>query len=218
MSEHMKDIQDRCELNSMVKHMNANPGHEFDFDSASVLWKTCNVTEQKIVETACISSLPNCNTSGGEIPVDPILSSLIMRLTSIPCLASGTDYGNSLSHSALLPLPPASHLTPPIQPALTQPTQSISHPSPTMSQPESLLTPSASQPHTASQPVPLMSPAASHPRPPASQPMPSTSQPHVTHPSTAFSSSLPARSSVIDRFSSRPPDSPIAGRTRSAYM
>ena len=73
MGEHVRDIQNKYALSSMVKHMASYPGHEFDFEAAKILWKTRNVVEQKVVEAACISSLSCCNTSAGEIYVNPLL-------------------------------------------------------------------------------------------------------------------------------------------------
>ena len=126
MGEHMKDIRNLNCNNSMVKHMLENPGHGFNLDSAEILWKTRNVTEQKMVEAACISELPNCNTSKGEIPVNSILSSLIMRLTDIPRFIAGTDHGNSPSHSSLHPLPRVPQPPRPVQPSASQPLPSSS--------------------------------------------------------------------------------------------
>ena len=71
MGVHVSYIQKKNALNSMVKHMASHPGQEFDFEAAKILWKTCNVVEQKVVEAACISSLPCCNTTAGEICVNP---------------------------------------------------------------------------------------------------------------------------------------------------
>ena len=122
----MKDIRNLNCNNSMVKHMLENPGHGFNLDSAEILWKTRNVTEQKMVEAACISELPNCNTSKGEIPVNSILSSLIMRLTDIPRFITGTDHGNSPSHSSLHPLPRVPQPPRPVQPSASQPLPSSS--------------------------------------------------------------------------------------------
>ena len=43
MREHVRDIQNKNVLNSMVQHMASYPGHEFDFEAAKILWKTRNV-------------------------------------------------------------------------------------------------------------------------------------------------------------------------------
>ena len=79
-----------------------------------------------MVKAACISELPNCNTSKGEIPVNSIVSSLIMRLTDIPKFMAGTDHGNSPSHSSLHPLPRVPQPPRPVQPSASQPLPSSS--------------------------------------------------------------------------------------------
>ena len=116
----------KIDVYNVLKHMLENPGHDFNLDSAKILWKTRNVIEQKMVEAACISELPNCNTSKGEIPVNSIVSSLIMRLTDIPKFMAGTDHGNSPSHSSLHPLPRVPQPPRPVQPSASQPLPSIS--------------------------------------------------------------------------------------------
>ena len=48
MREHVRDIQNKYALSSMVKHMASYPGHEFYFEADKILWKICNAQWQKM--------------------------------------------------------------------------------------------------------------------------------------------------------------------------
>ena len=99
-----------------MKHMHSHPGHEFDFSSAKLLWKSKNVLESKIIESSCIQTFPSCNTQPGKVTVNPILASVITRMSNIWKFVRGPAPFST--HQALytqpLPLPP--HLSfPPLQ-------------------------------------------------------------------------------------------------------
>ena len=87
LAEHMNAVEEGNPNSSLVKHMETHPGHEFDFAAAKLLWKSTNVLESKYVESSCIQTLPNCNTQAGEVTVNPILASMIMKVTNISKLA-----------------------------------------------------------------------------------------------------------------------------------
>merc|ERR1711917_95066 len=88
--------------------METHPGHEFDFAAAKLLWKSTNVLESKYVESSCIQTLPNCNTQAGEVTVNPILASMIMKVTNISKLAKPPRSTARPQRSSLYPSPPSS--------------------------------------------------------------------------------------------------------------
>ena len=133
LGEHMKAVEDGDTNSSLVKHMHSHPGHEFDFSSAKLLWKSKNVLESKIVESSCIQNFPSCNTQPGEVTVNPILASVITRMSNIRKfirgprtiqLPPGSPHPTlTPASSPLLPTPP----TPiPIPPSLTPNSPSLS--------------------------------------------------------------------------------------------
>ena len=81
-------IRDKKPESALVRHMQTQPGHEPDFDAASIIWKTKDITQMKIVESACIGALPSCNISIGDIKVSPMMVSVI---TYIAVLHQHTD-------------------------------------------------------------------------------------------------------------------------------
>ena len=209
MGEHVKDIQKKNALNSMFKHMASHPGHEFNFEAAKILWKTRNLVEQKVVEAACISSLPCCNITDGDIHVNPLLASVVMRLSNIPRFISGTH---------LRTPPPLADFFPPPVLATSIATSSfaVTSTSPHPSLPAPLLTAGPLPPPTSTLASTPTRPATPSQPPPAptytASPSVTTSQPVSTPASPIISSSLPSRLTLLRN--SRLQGSPVAGRTR----
>ena len=205
MSEHMKNIEDRDMNNSMFKHMVEHPGHEFNFEATRVLWKTRNVIEQKVVEASCISTLPNCNTLKGEIYVNPLLASVVMKLSNIPRSIDGTVVRKQPSLAAFYPTPVIS----------TPPTIATPVIASTPSLPASPATAPRTQP-------PITIPPSTQSLSPPSSPAISASLPSLTtrtamHSPRLFPSSIPP--DKRRRFRGTPwmnQGSPIANRTRAS--
>ena len=209
MNEHKDDIRNRVMSNSMVKHIASNPGHGFNFDSAKILWKTRSVIEQRMVESSCIATLPNCNTSIGEIHVNPIIAALVLKLSNIPRSIAGAPTRRPSLLTDLFPPPalatPALH-RPPDPPSFPPQTPPASTSSTTYS------SPSPSPTHSSQSTIgssPLDSPSSSRPSPhaTASQP-PSTSLQTVQSPQR-----IP--SSVPTNIQNDDVSSPIIHRLRS---
>ena len=70
-------------LSALVRHLQSNPGHSFNLDKASLIWKTRCKKEARMVESSCIKTLPSCNVSPGEIFVGPMVASVVMKATKI---------------------------------------------------------------------------------------------------------------------------------------
>merc|ERR1711917_181613 len=114
--------------------METHPGHEFDFAAAKLLWKSTNVLESKYVESSCIQTLPNCNTQAGEVTVNSILASMIMKVTNISKLAKPPRSTARPQRSSLYPSPPSSSApllafpAPPSTPVQRPPSSPVQHP------------------------------------------------------------------------------------------
>ena len=99
--------------------------------------------ESKIIESSCIQTFPSCNTQPGEVTVNPILASVITRMSNIRKFVRGP---RTIQHPPGSPHPT---LTPASSPLL--PIPPIPIPNPPSHTPNS---PSLSQSHsTASTPI-----------------------------------------------------------------
>ena len=81
--EHQDTVVDKDDHSALVKHTRSHPGHEFSFSDANLIWKTRNLAEMRMVESACISNFPSCNVSEGEVKIGPMLSSIVIRTTCL---------------------------------------------------------------------------------------------------------------------------------------
>ena len=83
LDEHRDDISNREKGSALVKHIQAHPGHDFNFDAASLIWKTNDNFESKLIESTCIRQLPHCNVASGEVFVGPTMASVISRVANL---------------------------------------------------------------------------------------------------------------------------------------
>ena len=83
VKHHKGYISIKKQDSALVRHIQTHPGHEPDFDAANIIWKTKDITQMQVVESACISVLPSCNISIGEIKVNPMLASVITHIASL---------------------------------------------------------------------------------------------------------------------------------------
>ena len=67
----------------MSDHQRKHAGHEFDLDSARVIWKSNNLYECQLIEAALISTFPNCNNTKGDISVSPAYTSAFLHVSGL---------------------------------------------------------------------------------------------------------------------------------------
>ena len=114
----------------MSDHLLAHTGHEFDLDSAEVIWKSNNLYECQLMETALISTFPNCNNTAGDISVSPAYTSAFIHVSG---LRKPKRTNNMRQNPPLRFYKSASLVTPHIN--TTQSTTSSTSPQPTPSTP-----------------------------------------------------------------------------------
>ena len=130
LAEHMKNVEEGKTDSALVKHMESHPGHEPDFSAAKLIWKSTNVLESKYIESSCIKTLPNYNVQSGEVTVDPILASIMMKLTNIGKHTRRPRTTPRPRHTSLYPSP--APLSAPLLPAPPHPpTPALPRPHPT---------------------------------------------------------------------------------------
>ena len=83
MKEHRKDIEDKKYKHAMSDHQLSHTGHKFDLASAEVIWESNNKYECQLMETACISTFPNCNNNSGDIVVSPAYTSASIHVSGL---------------------------------------------------------------------------------------------------------------------------------------
>ena len=83
ISEHRDYISKMDPSSALVRHIQSNPGHSFNLEKASLIWKTHCKKEARLVESSCLRTLPSCNVSPGEIFVGPMVASVVMKATKI---------------------------------------------------------------------------------------------------------------------------------------
>ena len=171
LSQHRNSIRKNYEACAMVKHIRNNPGDKYDLENARIIWRTNDIIESKMVESAFIQTLPCCNTHPGEIAMSPIMASVITKITN-PKISDPVDRRRPQVTTSLYtptvyipPTPPA--ITLPSPSPTTTPSQLL--PSNTNTSPQHL---SVSQPSTSSvqKPIPYMRRLASSQ--PGAQPSP----------------------------------------------
>ena len=155
----------------MVKHVQNNPGDKYDLERARIIWRTNDIIESKMVESAFIQTLPCCNTHPGEISMSPIMASVITTITNPKVSDPDDRHRPQVTPSLYTP----TVYIPPTPPAITLPSPSLTTtlsqilPSNTNTSPQHL---SVSQPSTSSvqKPIPYMRRLASSQ--PGAQPSP----------------------------------------------
>ncbi|CAL4193496.1 unnamed protein product, partial [Meganyctiphanes norvegica] len=147
MKEHQNNIVKKTQASALVRHIESHPGHEFDFDNASLIWKSNNKLETQILESACINTLPSCNVSQGDVYVGSTLSSVIVKIANLQDRTKARHNRNQQRPPQLyIPAPAIPQHTPILQPSpphpSSQPSLQSSQPTPATPSPQS--TPSRS--------------------------------------------------------------------------
>ena len=83
LDEHCEKINKRDTSSALVRHKQSHPGHDFDMDAASLVWKTNDKLESKLIESTCIRQLPCCNVATGEVFIGPTMASGISKVANL---------------------------------------------------------------------------------------------------------------------------------------
>ena len=168
LDEHRDNISNGDTSSALVRHIQSHPGHDFNFDATSLVWKTNDKFESKLIESTCIRQLPSCNIACGEVYVGPTMASVISRVANLqkPDTANNrilhdtsTLYTATTHSTTALPSP-----TPTIDSSATPPTPflqlltPVSHPSRSQS-----VSPPSSFPISPPQPAPSLTPLLQRP-------------------------------------------------------
>ena len=198
LDEHRGMINQRDTSSALVRHSQSHPGHNFDMDAASLVWKTNDKLESKLVESTCIKILPSCNVATGEVFVGPTMASVISKVANLQKLVtansrtprdSATLYTATLHNTTAnnLPPPSASHLISSSPPSWSPTHHSTrSPPSIVPTSPSHLLT--SSTPLISRTPRPQRPPRPPRPRPQRPPRSFRPPRPSPQHPSRLISS------------------------------
>ena len=61
MADHRTDIRKAKDSNALFAHMRDNPGHSFDLKGAKLIYKSNQLANRQLVESAMIATNVNCN-------------------------------------------------------------------------------------------------------------------------------------------------------------
>ena len=78
LTEHKGDIRRHNQLSSLYVHM-TNNDHLMDFKNSTLLYKSSNYIERRVIESCLIKEYPNCNLSEGNFKPNPIIKDVILK-------------------------------------------------------------------------------------------------------------------------------------------
>ena len=90
-SGHKNDIRHGRRCNAMFVHMEDNPGHSFDLDNPTLLYKSTVKAKRQLVESSLIATNVNCNLKPGDFPVCKITAATVLRSLNIDVSKSASS-------------------------------------------------------------------------------------------------------------------------------
>ena len=87
MADHRTDIRKAKDSNALFAHMRDNPGHSFDLKGAKLIYKSNQLANRQLVESAMIATNVNCNLRPGDYPVCRITAPVVLNSVKLDNLS-----------------------------------------------------------------------------------------------------------------------------------